>query len=157
MNPIYSDGIYANAEKTAIVLKGVYGFDQHGGEISGPVIATKDDPDTGDLFKQAISKAKPFGPIAEFVAPVVTLPTLSAPAWKVRAVLRASGMWEKVTEFMKELLASGTLEGAAAYEGLNGAGTISTDSALAAAFLPKFGMSTEDFRGVIEKANTIAG
>ena len=69
MDPKYSDGIYANAEKTVIVLKGLFGFDKYGGEIAGPVIATKDDPDTGDLFTQATSKAAPFGAIAAYVAP----------------------------------------------------------------------------------------
>ena len=157
MDPKYSDGIYANAEKTVIVLKGVFGYDPHGGEISGPVVATKDDPDTGDLFKQATSKAAPFGAIADYVAPVITVVPVSAPRWKVLIVLNDRGLYDVINNELKKDLEN-KLEGSFAnWQAWNNADRIANDSAIVAGLLSRFPLTNDDVYDIIQEANKISG
>lgn len=91
--------------------------------------------------------------IARHEAQVRAAQIVSAPRWKVRAVLRKRGLFAAVDAALKAVAANQP----EALEAWENAESIASDSALVAQLAAGFGLTGADVRDIIAEANTIQG
>ena len=129
------------------------------------VIASTDDGCEATVLKKgskdfdSFLKENTVSPWAKPITPVIT-----APRWKVRAVLKAHVLdgetvstFDKIEAVIADALANSAEGAHVLYEAWNNASDIASDSAIVAGLLSRFPLTNDDVYDIIQKANKITG